>query len=82
MNRKRARKRTGKLCATPCRKRNGSPRSSDTDTKGTGRKREHQRLQGKDSRAEVIHQTPCRSPASTGERRRSWLIKGRNTPKE
>ena len=54
----RARNRTRKFVAAPCRKRNGSIRSRDVSTSGVGRKRENQVLKGRDRSAEVIHQTP------------------------
>ncbi len=77
----RAKSKTRKLCARPWRKRNGIPRARDIRISCTGRKRENQRPKGSDSRAEVSHQTPWSSPASSRERCKSSLTKGRNTPK-
>jgi hypothetical protein len=56
--------------------RNGVLSSSDTNTSGTGRKRENQTPEGSAMRAVVTHDTPCSSPACNGEGCKSWRMKG------
>ena len=67
--------------ATACTKRKGTPSTSDTSDRGTGRKRENQAPKGNDSPAAVIHHTPCNRPACSGVILRSSRMKGRNSPK-